>query len=30
MGARARALLDARFTRRHALARWEKLLDSIG
>ena len=29
MGRRARAMLDARFTRRHACARWSALLDQI-
>ena len=29
MGQRARAMLDARFTRRHAFARWHSLVDTI-
>jgi colanic acid biosynthesis glycosyl transferase WcaI len=29
MGARARAMLDARFTRRHALDNWRSLIDRI-
>jgi glycosyltransferase involved in cell wall biosynthesis len=29
MGTRARAMLDAHFTRRHALERWQCLLDAI-
>jgi glycosyltransferase involved in cell wall biosynthesis len=29
MGHRARAMLDARFTRRHAFARWQSLLEEI-
>ena len=30
MGGRARAMLNARFTREHACARWIDLLDQIG
>ena len=30
MGLRARAMLDARFTRRQAFADWERLLETIG
>lgn len=30
MGRHARAMLDAQFTRRHALDRWHRLLDEIG
>ena len=30
MGSRARAMLDAHFTRRQAFARWTSLLESIG
>jgi glycosyltransferase involved in cell wall biosynthesis len=30
MGIRARAMLDAHFTRRRAFARWRRLLDRIG
>jgi colanic acid biosynthesis glycosyl transferase WcaI len=30
MGLRARAMLDAHFTRRHAFARWRGLLEGIG
>ncbi|HVH80410.1 MAG TPA: glycosyltransferase family 4 protein, partial [Stellaceae bacterium] len=29
MGRQARAMLDAHFTRRHAFARWERLLETI-
>jgi len=29
MGTRARAMLDAHFTRRHAFERWQRLLDAI-
>ena len=29
MGARARAMLDAHFTRRHAFERWQRLLEAI-
>jgi glycosyltransferase involved in cell wall biosynthesis len=29
MGQRARAMLEASFTRRHAFARWRELLDTI-
>ena len=29
MGRRARAMLDAKFTRRHAFARWNNVLDQI-
>jgi len=30
MGSRARAMLEARFTRRQAFARWDRLLETIG
>ena len=30
MGARARAMLDERFTRRHAYQQWRDVLDRIG